>query len=547
MRRKGHISPHIETKRNFELAFDGFSEHKKSRESVRKFEENLSNYIEELLPAYVNGTWKTSEYVEELIHEIKTRRIAKLPVKDHVMQWASCLHVEPLLCSTFIRNSCSCVKGRGTHDFVNLLRSSLYSDYEGTYYFVQMDIHHFFPNIHHDLMKEQIRLKIKDPKLLAFLDEFIDSYYQGLPLGVKISQILANFFLAPFDRLAISVFGILSDPEKLAYWTSRYITHCIVTCRTKKEEEELSKGAVYLGNKFKSYLKEGLKYYFRFADNIVIMHSDKAFLHIVTELSIMVLTRDYLLPVNKSWNVRPVHAGGIDVCGYVSFHDHRKVRKRNKRALCRDVAKQRKKGLSPEEIRQKCSSRIGFVQHADSKTLLRKLNINMEKRLGNVMKERRVQLPFKGMKFDQKKAFSEIVCKIGMDEKDFKIMLLDFTFEDSKIEKEDVIVEVSDGNGGTKQEKKTQPKKCLVIRYKRILETTTQTAIDGEETETYVFEKVKDKDGNPTAKDAEYYSYTGSAVMIEQAAKDFTKEDLPCPTVVKEFVNKMNKKFYKFT
>lgn len=171
----------------------------------------------------------------------------------------------------------------------------------------------------------------------------------------------------------------------------------------------------------------------------------------------------------------------------------------------------------------------------------------MEKRLGNVMKERRVQLPFKGMKFDQKKAFSEIVCKIGEDEKNFKIMLMDFTFEDSKIEKEDVIVEVPDGNGGTKQEKKTQPKKCLVIRYKRILETTTQTAIDGEETETYVFEKVKDKDGNPTAKDAEYYSYTGSAVMIEQAATGFTKEDLPCPTVVKEFANKLNKKFYKFT
>ena len=547
MKRKGHISPLIEDKGNFELAFDGFSEHKKSRESVRKFEEELPGNIEELLSAYISGMWQTSEYVEKIIHERKTRRIAKLPVKDHVMQWAACLHVEPLLCGTYIRNSCSCVKGRGTHDFVNLLRSSLYADYEGTYYFVQMDIHHFFPNIHHDLMKEHVRLKIKDPKLLSLLDEFIDSYYQGIPLGVKISQILANFFLAPFDRLAISVFGILSDTEKLAYWTGRYITHCIVTCRTKKEEEELSKGVAYLSKKFRSYLKNGLRYYFRFADNIVIMHNDKAFLHIVTELSIMVLTRDYLLPVNKSWNVRPVYDGGIDVCGYVSSHDHRALRKRNKVELCREVAKLRKLGLSPEEIRLRCSSRIGFAIHADAKNLLRKLNINMEKRLGNVMKNRRVKLPFEGMRFDQKKPFSEIVCKIGDDEKDFKIMLLDFTFEDSKIETEDVIVEVPDGNGGTKQEKKTQPKKCLVIRYKRILETVTQTAIEGEETETYVFEKVKDKDGNATAKDAEYYSYTGSTVMIEQASTSFTKEDLPCPTVVAEFANKMKKKFYKFT
>lgn len=48
-------------------------------------------------------------------------------------------------------------------------------------------------------------------------------------------------------------------------------------------------------------------------------------------------------------------------------------------------------------------------------------------------------------------------------------------------------------------------------------------------------------------KDAEYYSYTGSTIMIDQADKDFSKEDLPCPTVVMEQVNKMNKKFYKFT
>lgn len=98
-----------------------------------------------------------------------------------------------------------------------------------------------------------------------------------------------------------------------------------------------------------------------------------------------------------------------------------------------------------------------------------------------------------------------------------------------------------------RQERRTRPKKCLVIRYKRIQQTVTQTVVGGEEHESYVYEKEKDKDGNPTGKDAEYYSYTGSAIMIDQADKDFSKDDLPCPTVVMEQVNKMNKKFYKFT
>ncbi|WP_270769537.1 hypothetical protein [Bacteroides ovatus] len=183
MRRKGHISPHIETKRNYQLAFNGFSEHKKARITVRKFEEDLDDKLAILLEAYLTESWHTSPYTDERIFDRKARIISKLPIEDHVQQWASCLHVEPLLCDTFIRKSCSCVKGRGTHDFVNLLRKDLNSSYENTYYFVQLDVHHFFPNINHELMKASLRVKIKDPKLLRFLDEFIDSYPSGLPLG----------------------------------------------------------------------------------------------------------------------------------------------------------------------------------------------------------------------------------------------------------------------------------------------------------------------------------------------------------------------------
>ncbi len=546
MRRKGHISPHIETKRNYKLAFDGFSEHKKARITVRKFEEALDDNLAALLEAYLTESWHTSPYTDERIFDRKARIISKLPIEDHVQQWASCLHVEPLLCNTYIRKSCSCVKGRGTHDFVNMLRKDLNSSYENTYYFVQLDVHHFFININHELMKTSLRVKIKDPKLLRFLDEFIDSYPSGLPLGVKISQILANYFLASFDRLAIRIFDILDDPDKYAYWCGRYVSHCIYIAG-RDNESELCKGASYLKSKFRKYVKQGLKYYSRFADNIVILHKDKAFLHLVTEIAIMILARDYLLPVNKNWNVRPVHAGGIDVCGYVSFHDHRLLRKRNKKELCRQVAKLRKKGLSPEEIRLKCASRIGFATHANSRNLLRKLNINMEKRLGAVIKNRKVQIPFQGMRFDQKKAFADLVCKEGQEEQDYKILLVDYTVEDSKVEKEDVIVTVDDGNGGTKQEKQTRPKKCLVIRYKRILKTIIEPTEDDEENETYIFEKAKNKDGSDMEKDAEFYSFTGSTVMLEQALSDFQKEDLPCPTVIKEFTNKMNKKFYKFT
>lgn len=549
MKRRGFISPRIETKENFEKAFEGFADGKHSRADVRKFEAELEENLNLLLTAYKSGTWKTSDYITEVIFKEKERLLGKLPVPDHVIQWAPCMYLEPFLWSTYIRNNCSCVKGRGTHDFMRILSNGLGKDFQDTYYYVPLDAHHYFLLIVHSVMKERLRTKIKDPKLLAFLDEFIDSYLQGLPLGVKISQLLANFYLSGFDHDIIRIFDIAKDPEKMAYWRSRYVTDCLLTCRTEAQAAELAKGVMYLNRKFDGYVKEGLsRHYFRFADNIIITHPDKAFLHIVTEMAIMILARDYYVTVNRDWNIRPVEPDGINVCGYVFFHDHVKLRKRNKQALCREVAKYRKKGLNPEEIRLKCASRIGFAIHANCNNLLRKLDINMEKRLGTVIKNRKVNIPFKGMRYDQKRTFSEIVCRDGQDETPYKILLVDFIEDDSTIEKETVFVQVPDGNGGTKTEQQTRPKKRLAIRYKRITRTEVSVSEEGEEVETYEFEpEIDKKTGQPTGKDAEWYSYSGSSVLLDQAGSDFTKEDLPCPTVITEFTNKQGKKFLKFT
>lgn len=131
MKRRGFISPLIETKPNFEAAFDGFADGKHKRAAVRKFEAELDANLNRLLEAYTSGSWITSDYTDDIIHEHKTRIISKVPIEDHVIQWAACMHVEPLLCGTYIRRSCSCVKGRGTHDFMRLLRNDLERNYFG--------------------------------------------------------------------------------------------------------------------------------------------------------------------------------------------------------------------------------------------------------------------------------------------------------------------------------------------------------------------------------------------------------------------------------
>ncbi|CCZ07985.1 putative uncharacterized protein [Odoribacter sp. CAG:788] len=290
------------------------------------------------------------------------------------------------------------------------------------------------------------------------------------------------------------------------------MTDCFLTCRTNEQAAELSKGVAYLKRKFSGFVREGLLHYSRFADNIVIKHKDKVFLHLMVELAIVTLSRDFLLNVNKNWNVRPTWMGN-DLCGYVFFHDHLRLRKRNKKALCRQVAKLRKKGYSERDIRLKSASRAGFAYHADARNLLKSLN--MEKRLGTVIKNRKKKAPFEGMTAEQKMSVEEIICYENSNENEKLIQLIDYKVDDSVIEKND------DGT----------PKRRIAIRYKRIDHIEN---VDAEEP-TYVWG------------DKEYYSFSGSKVMIDQAEQDFSKEDLPLATVIKEFVNKQRKKFYKFT
>ena len=83
---------------------------------------------------------------------------------------------------------------------------------------------------------------------------------------------------------------------------------------------------------------------------------------------------------------------GIRVCGYVFFHDHVEMCKRNKQQLARNIRKLQKKGLDEEQIRIRQSSLIGFVKHADTVNLFKKLG--MEKTLGKIIKKRRVKPPF---------------------------------------------------------------------------------------------------------------------------------------------------------
>jgi hypothetical protein len=130
---------------------------------------------------------------------------------------------------------------------------------------------------------------------------------------------------------------------------------------------------------------------------------------------------------------------------------------------------------------------------------------------------------------------------------EYKIYLLDYVIQDSKIDKETVSVREQDSSGQSQEISRQVPLKVLAIRFKKIIKTFTTTGLDGEEEETYQFQKKLDEQGSPTDIDAEFYAFTGSRIMIDQAMNDFSTQDLPVPTVIQQVKGKDGKLYTKFT
>lgn len=278
-------------------------------------EENLL-HLQELL---INKQYVTSAYKTFKIYEPKEREISCLPYfPDRLGHHAIMNILESMFTAAFTADTFSCIKGRGIHGALKAIKRSL-KDIPGTKYCLKLDIKKFYPSIDHDILKQQLRRKLKDRDLLWLLDGIIDSA-PGVPIGNYLSQYFANFYLSPFD-----------------HWI--------------KEEMKV-------------------KYYHRYADDMVIFSDSKEYLH-----SLLLKISQYLhlklkLEVKGNYQVFPSEVRGVDVVGYVFRHKYILLRKSTKKSFAR-MLKRRKNRAS-------IASYKGWAKHCNSKHLLKTL-LNDEK------------------------------------------------------------------------------------------------------------------------------------------------------------------------
>ncbi|MFO7864385.1 MAG: RNA-directed DNA polymerase [Salinivirgaceae bacterium] len=295
---------------------------------VKRHDRNREQNIQQLHIALKKHTFKTSTYNIFKIYEPKERLIYQLPYyPDRIVHHAIMNILEPIWMNVFTADTYSCIKGRGIMGCARKVKKHLKADPEGTRYSLKLDIRKFYPNVDHAIMKAILRRKIKDKELLQLIDEIIDSA-DGVPIGNYLSQYLANLYLAYFDHWA-------------------------------KEQC-------------------GLKYYYRYADDIVVLHHDKTFLHNVYIKMKQYLHQRLKLEIKGNYQVFPVDVRGLDFVGYRFYHTHTLLRKRIKQNLCRRIAKINKKDLTPEQYRVEISAQTSWTKHCNSINLMNKITKHEE-------------------------------------------------------------------------------------------------------------------------------------------------------------------------
>lgn len=321
MKRLGNLYDKIIDIDNLKLADEKARKGKLKSYGVIKHDKNRDENILKLQRMLIENKYTTSDYHIFKIYEPKEREIYQLPYyPDRIVHHAIMNILEPIWVKIFIKNTYSCIKGKGIHAAVRDLKYALKSDRENTKYCLKLDIRKFYPSIDHDILKSLIRKKIKDKQLLALLDEIIESA-PGVPIGNYLSQYFANLYLSYFD-----------------HWLKE-VKH--------------------------------VKYYFRYADDIVILHGDKDYLH-----CLLVDMKDYLhdnlnLTVKQNYQIFPVSSRGIDFVGYVFFHTHTLMRKSIKKNMCRKAARLKNKNIAIKQYKQALCSWIGWAKHCNSKNLLK--------------------------------------------------------------------------------------------------------------------------------------------------------------------------------
>ena len=318
MKRESHIFERIVNYENIRLAHKNARRGKTHYAEIKQVDKYETYYLQRLQRMLLEKTFKNSKYETfKKVERGKEREIFKLPYfPDRIIHHAVLQVLEPIWKKILIKDTYQSIKGRGVHACKIRLEKALHTSQPGLYC-LKLDIRKFYPSVDNEILKGIIRKKIKDDDVLWLLDEIIDST-SGIPIGNYLSQYFGNLYLTYFD-----------------HWI--------------KEKMKIS-------------------HYYRYCDDVVILHEDKDYLQYLLVKIEYYLEKNLKLELKNNYQIFPVSKRRIDFLGFRFDQERTYLRKSIVRAFKRKVSNIDK----IENKRSAIMSYYGWVKVSDSKSLWNK-------------------------------------------------------------------------------------------------------------------------------------------------------------------------------
>ena len=283
---------------------------KRYRQDVMEFTANLEGNLIDLSNKLTWECYKVGPYHPFYVTEPKKRLVMSLQFPDRVVQWAIYNVLAPFYDKMFIEDSYACRKNKGAHRAADRLQYWLrqVGRKPSRWYYLKLDISKYFYRVDHEVLKNILRRRVKDEKLMRLLETIIDSEEQkfGLPEGYSPDECTPDMWQSevgmPIGNLTSQLFA-----------------------------------NIYL-NELDQFCKHELHihYYVRYMDDVIILSDDKRLLAAWRDEISIFLEDSLRLSLNSKTAIKPV-SQGIDFVGYRIWNTHRKLKKQTARRVIRSM------------------------------------------------------------------------------------------------------------------------------------------------------------------------------------------------------------------
>ena len=233
MKRYGHLFEKVVDPENIKLAILQASKGKRNHRNVKRVLDDIDTYVMRIQTMLLSCEYQPSHVAEKGIMERgKHRIITSSPFfPDQIIHWALMLVLQPVFLKSMYEYNMATIPSRGTGQGRRVLVKWLKSDPKHTKYCLKMDVHHFYPSIDQGILKQKLKHRFKDERVLKLLFDIIDCYSSGLPLGFYTSQWLANFYLESLDHKIKNDWG--------ATYYMRYMDDLVILGPNKRKLRKL--------------------------------------------------------------------------------------------------------------------------------------------------------------------------------------------------------------------------------------------------------------------------------------------------------------------